>query len=110
MVHTLVAITFIGPKPSSKHMVAHWDNNPANNNYENLRWATHIENDKDKDRHGTRPISLRNGNAKLSDDKVRKIRRLRNKGLTLTNIAKRFKINEGYASRLCSGKRRERIQ
>ena len=106
LVHTLVALAFVGPKPTPKHIVAHWDNDEGNNFYKNLRWATNKENDLDKDRHGTRPKGLYNGNAKLSDAKVNRIRKLRAKGYTLVVIALRFKIDEGYTSRLCRGERR----
>lgn len=52
-VHRLVAYAFLGPPPSGKHGVAHWDGDPANNRVENLRWATPVENESDKLRHGT---------------------------------------------------------
>lgn len=49
-VHRLVAIAFI-PNPYNKPEVDHIDTNPSNNNVENLRWVTSLENKQN-------PISL----------------------------------------------------
>jgi hypothetical protein len=53
LLHRLVALTFIGPPPSSAHEVCHNDGNPANNAPGNLRWGTRGENILDTVRHGT---------------------------------------------------------
>ena len=42
-VHRLVAIAFL-ENPNNKPKVDHIDNNPANNNVKNLRWATSSDN------------------------------------------------------------------
>ena len=57
--HRIVILTFVGPRPSSKHYVAHYDGNPRNNNVSNLRWATASENNLDKNRHGRMPTGDR---------------------------------------------------
>jgi hypothetical protein len=41
--HRLVAIHYI-PNPENKSDVDHIDGNPLNNNVNNLRWTTHLEN------------------------------------------------------------------
>ncbi len=46
-VHRLVAIEFI-PNPENKPFVDHIDNDKANNNVNNLRWATITENNRNK--------------------------------------------------------------
>lgn len=51
-VHSLVMLTFVGPTPEGKE-IAHNDGNPLNNHLENLRYATHTENEADKKIHGT---------------------------------------------------------
>ncbi|QKF93807.1 HNH endonuclease with NUMOD4 motif [Fadolivirus algeromassiliense] len=43
-IHNLVAIHFIGNKPSDNHMVNHKDKNKLNNHYTNLEWLTNHEN------------------------------------------------------------------
>lgn len=50
-VHRLVAITFIGPPPSTHHMVCHKNGFPADCRPENLYWGTIIDNANDARRH-----------------------------------------------------------
>ncbi len=56
-IHLLVAEAFI-ENPATKPHVAHNDGNPLNNNVENLRWATPVENNADKFRHGSNGVKL----------------------------------------------------
>ena len=43
-IHTLVMLTFVGPKPLNKDLVHHKDDNKTNNNLNNLIYATFKEN------------------------------------------------------------------
>jgi hypothetical protein len=54
-VHSLVACTWLGPRPSPRHLVAHWDGDRSNCHVDNLRWATGSENWEDMRRHGRVP-------------------------------------------------------
>ncbi|MEG0063033.1 MAG: NUMOD4 domain-containing protein [Pseudomonas sp.] len=74
-VHRLVLIAFVGPAPSEKHVGAHIDGNTRNNWLLNLKWATQIENEADKELHGTKLIGTDVANAKLNPAAVRRIRR-----------------------------------
>lgn len=78
-VHRLVAHAFLGDPPSPRHEVAHNDGNPVNNCVENLRWATHAENQADIKKHGTGYYHGWRGEshptAKLTNQKVLEIRR-----------------------------------
>lgn len=73
--HYLVAIAFIGPKPSDSHEIAHNNGSRIHNHFLNLRWATRKENDLDRKLHSTDPSGIRNGRAKITDDDVRYIRK-----------------------------------
>ena len=72
-VHVMVAETYLGPRPVG-HEVAHEDGNPLNCRIGNLRWSTHLDNMRDRDRHGTVPSGERGGGAKLTELDVHAIR------------------------------------
>lgn len=94
-VHRLVAETFIGPPPSPAHEVAHFDGIRTNNSLSNLRWATAKENADDRNRHGhTHGAKLGEShhNARLSNEAVRSMRKLKVQGLRLEEIAERFGV------------------
>ncbi len=52
-VHRLVAIAFLGPPPGEGYQAAHWNGDRFDNRAQNLRWATPLQNAKDRYRHGT---------------------------------------------------------
>ncbi len=54
----------------------HGDRDPSNNHLSNLRWDTRVSNTEDAIRHGTATINERNGNAILTNEIVREIKRL----------------------------------
>lgn len=47
-----VLLAFCG-KPLDNQECCHNDGNPSNNKIENLRWGTHLENNRDRIKHGT---------------------------------------------------------
>ena len=47
-VHRLVALAFIGPRPSELHTIDHIDRDPTNNRATNLRWASQKEQSANK--------------------------------------------------------------
>lgn len=73
-VHTLVALAFLGPRPSPDHEVAHWDGDPTNNRVENLRYATYREQRADMVRHGRAHRGEKHYRAKLKEKDVLAIR------------------------------------
>lgn len=52
-VHRLVAEAFIGPRPDGFEC-SHLNGDRSDNRPENLRWKTHVDNEADKEIHGTR--------------------------------------------------------
>jgi HNH endonuclease len=74
-VHRLVLEAFAGPCPPGREC-RHLNGNPADNRLSNLAWGTHVENMRDRIRHGTqsRHKGEANGQAKLTEDAVRRIR------------------------------------
>ncbi len=92
--HQLVARAFIGPPPSDKHVVAHWDGVPSNNRVENLRWATNAENCLDTIRHGRvhESFGAMSTTNKLSEAQVRDIRRRHSAGEAMRALARAFPV------------------
>lgn len=89
-VHRLVATAFLGPPPTKKHQVAHYDNDKTNNCVENLRWATCAENIADKNRHGTQARGETQTKAKLTNEAVRAIRA---SDLTNAELSRQFNVS-----------------
>lgn len=104
LVHRIVALAFIGPCPDGMQ-VAHNDGNPANNEAGNLRYATPLENTRDKFAHGTVLRGSDVGNAKLNGAQVAKIRRDRANGDKVREVAARYGISQAQVSRICNGTR-----
>jgi hypothetical protein len=73
-VHSVVCELTHGPKPSSKHEVAHSCGNRICCAPAHLRWATIKENQADRLIHGTHNRGERQGQSKLTANQVQEIR------------------------------------
>ena len=71
-VHKLVAEAFLGPCPKGME-VRHLDGNSKNNHLHNLCYSTHIENEQDKETHGTRSRGEHRWCSKLTEKDVLQI-------------------------------------
>ena len=92
-VHQLVALAFLGPKPSPQHEVAHLDGQRLNNHVSNLAWLLHSENERHKDLHGTRLRGSQIGNAKLVEAQVAQIRQALTEGQTQSALARQYGVS-----------------
>ena len=92
--HRLVLSAFIGPPPTPHHQCAHWDGDPTNNHYTNLRWATPAENSADRVRHGRHMT----GHRKFTAEEVLDMRALRDSGKSYFHIRQKYKISKGNLS------------
>jgi hypothetical protein len=86
-IHTLVLESFMGQRPSNKHVCRHIDGNPYNNKLSNLLWGTRSENSQDSVRHGVHPFT------KLSKLDIPKIRFLLSQNINCVKIANKFNVN-----------------
>lgn len=72
--HRLVAEAFIGPAPSPDHEAAHNNGSRVSCFFRDLRWATRVQNDADRQVHDTSPKGERNPRAKITESDVKFIR------------------------------------
>ncbi len=89
-IHRLVLEAFVGPCPEGM-VCCHNDGDAENNQVENLRWDTYQGNSDDMLRHGTRLMGSQI-NAKLTEDEVVEIRRLRSGGERFAVLASTFGV------------------
>jgi len=94
LIHTLVAEAFIGRRPQSQE-VCHGPKGQRDNSVGNLRYGTHSENLKDRDKDGTTPRGESHPNAKMTANKVKTIRESSD---TQRVLAKRFGISQAQIS------------
>ncbi len=104
-VHRLVAHAFIGPCPAG-YVVNHKDGDPSNNRVENLEYVTQHENVLDSWRRGRQPAhrGMTTHFAKLTDNDVIQIRRLRSEGVTYSAIAAQFNTKPANVWHICIGR------
>lgn len=106
-VHKLVAETFV-EKPSIDHkFVIHLDFDKMSNHFENLKWVTKDEmvaHNKLNPAVINKPIPRRTKNYKLTETKVRMIKKmLQHDSTRLKMIAKQFGITHTQLNRIRSG-------
>lgn len=101
-VHTLVALTFIGPRSKGAD-IAHGNGNKVDNRLLNLRYATQAENAQDREAHGRTARGELVATAKLTAEKVAHIRSLRGVHKQI-EIAARFGISQTQVSAIQLGK------
>lgn len=96
-IHQLVLLAFVGECPQG-YEVNHKDGNPGNNRLENLEYLTHRQNIQHSfDVLGRTtdhvPCGEKHVQAKLTDDKVREIRRLYVAGSTMAKLADLYEVS-----------------
>ena len=92
--HREVLLAFLGQPPTPDHQCAHWDGDPLNNHYSNLRWATAAENTADKVRHGRHM----NGRRNFTEEQVLGMRAMRDAGKTYDQIRDVYTISKSNLS------------
>lgn len=92
----------MGKKPEG-YQIRHLNGNKNINNLWNLKYGTRSENAQDAVKHGCHGENA--GQSKLTEVKVKQIRRLLQNGvLTQTEIAKKFRVAQAQISRIKHGK------
>jgi hypothetical protein len=92
-VHQLILESFIGLRPKD-YETRHLDDNKTNNALKNLCYGTKSENQLDRNGKGwLRGEAV--GMAKLTENDVRKIRRLHETGIGSTRLGRQFGVDRG---------------
>ncbi len=95
-VHLLVLECFKGVCPPGMEARHFPDRSPSNNCVDNLVWGTRQENQIDRVTHGTSNRGERCAVCKLTEEKVRRIRYLRERfNTTFTELSLAFNVNPG---------------
>lgn len=106
-VHVLVANVFI-PNDDNKPQINHIDGNKINNNLNNLEWCTASENQLHARKIGLAVSRYGDDNTstKVPDSSIKEMRRLRNNGFTLQQLADKYSVSFGYVGRVLRNERR----
>jgi len=104
MIHYLMAITFIGPRPQGKQ-INHIDGNKRNNTEINLEYITASENIKHSFRIGLQSNrGEHHSQSKLNNNKVLDIKQRLLMGETQTSIAASYTVDSSLISHIKSGR------
>lgn len=98
--HFLVALAFLGERPTDKHEVNHLNGVKTDNRVENLKWVTRSENIKHAFDTGLKPTlcGSNSPSAKLSETQVKEIIALYASGKKICELVKMFPVG-AYAIR-----------
>jgi hypothetical protein len=106
-IHRLLMLTFHPVENSHLLEVNHIDLNKKNNRLDNLEWMTHAENMK----HARKLKAWKNQpygeqliHSKLTADKVREVRRMRESGMLHREIAAQFNVSTVAITNVINGK------
>jgi hypothetical protein len=97
-VHALVALAFIGPRPSGQD-VRHGEAGSLINEPSNLSYGTRRENIEDTFQ-AYRARGEKIWNCSLDEERVREIRRLADQGRTTRSLGKQFGVDHGQISKI----------
>ena len=89
MVHKLIALTFIGPRPEGLES-RHLNGNHKDNCAANLCYGTKKENADDRVRHGTSPVGEKHPLARLTEMNVKDIRQRSASGVRTKVLANEY--------------------
>ena len=92
-IHIMVARAFLGEPSFEGSLVAHNDGNSLNNNVGNLRWASAVDNQRDRIRHRTHICGSAVSGAKLFEADIPTIRRRATSGERYASIAEDFGVS-----------------
>jgi hypothetical protein len=102
-VHRAVLEAFVGPCPPGME-ACHNDGDQLNNRPENLRWATHRDNMRDREHHGRNLKGSRHPKALLTESKVETVLWMLSCGVRVAPIARTVGVGYHVIENIASGK------
>lgn len=93
MIHALVAVAFIGPRPPG-HTVNHKNAVKTDNRAENLEWATPAQQKRHAMLHGLVAVGTRNRHAKLLPEQVIEMRAKHALGRTGASLGREYGLDK----------------
>lgn len=102
IVHRLVLEAFCGAAPPDRPLCAHGDGDRKNNRIENLRWASHSENARDRILHGTQGCGYSTKLCKIDGAQADAIRKLADSGVDVRLISRAVGISVGQTRKVLS--------
>lgn len=107
-VHVLVAVAFIGERPSNAN-IAHIDGDPSNNALTNLAYVSQKENINHRWAHGTMIFGEQSHLSKVDDKEAKEIWEAINRGASNKEIMKQFGVSKSYPAAMRAGRIRKHI-
>lgn len=105
-IHTLVLLTFVGPRPSPRHHGAHVrTNDKGDNSIDNLQWKLPRDNEADKRSHGTAPRGGRHA-WRPNAARVQAIREQAALKVSFSQIAREHGLHRSSVARIVKRQRR----
>lgn len=100
----LVCEAFHGRPPSDRHQAAHRNGDRLDNRAINLYWATKLENESDKTRHGTRRRGSACSVAKITERDALEIKARAARGERQTALASAYGVSDSLVNAIVSGR------
>ena len=98
----MVAAAFIGPKPEGL-LVLHGPGGVSDNTPQNLYYGDHTQNEKDKERDGTKVRGTNHPNTGLTEEQVLEIYNYPKRGNFRTVLKQRYGVSTTQISRIRRG-------
>jgi hypothetical protein len=98
--HRLVLLAFRGDPPEGC-VASHLNGDPADNRLENLAWESDMANRRRMVEHGTILKGENHPMAKLTDEQCAEMAALRSRGMTFTELGRRYGVHKWTAAKAC---------